>query len=115
MILYYTILASYSISELIYILCIHTCIYIGKIRAILTCILYNKSISIDLSVLSDGPGTLNNLISFDIREIMETCAYFHFIWCTIVEVCISLVLLYVLLGYSALGGIAVMVLALPLG
>ena len=69
----------------------------------------------DLSASKESVGKLNNLISVDVGEIQSFCAYSHYLWCTPYEVLICCVLLFMVLGPAAWGGIVLMVSALYIG
>lgn len=87
----------------------------GKTKAAFISCLYKKALYVDMACVKDGTGTLSNLISFDVSEISEFVAYFHFLWSAALEAGICLFLLYMVLGVSAVSGLAVMCLTLPLG
>lgn len=86
-----------------------------RVGAALISLLYKKSLSVDLSAVGQGVGAVNNLISVDMKEIQEFACYSQFLWCTVFEAIICLTLLFVILGPAALGGICVMLVAVPIG
>ena len=86
-----------------------------RVGAALISLLYKKSLSVDLSAVGQGVGAVNNLISVDMKEIQEFACYSQFLWCTVFEAIICLSLLFVILGPAALGGICVMLVAVPIG
>jgi ABC-type multidrug transport system fused ATPase/permease subunit len=86
-----------------------------RVGAALISLLYKKSLSVDLSAVGQGVGAVNNLISVDLKEIQEFACYSQFLWCTVFEAIICLTLLFVILGPAALGGICVMLVAVPIG
>lgn len=60
-------------------------------------------------------GTIINLMSVDAFKVAEISAYWHFLFpCVPLQLVIAIGLLYRIMGWSALAGIAVMVLVLPL-
>jgi ABC-type multidrug transport system fused ATPase/permease subunit len=60
-------------------------------------------------------GTIINLMSIDSFKVAEICAYLHFLWAAVpVQLVMAVALLYNVLGFSSLAGIALMALALPL-
>ena len=85
-----------------------------KVRGALTAILYEKSLHVDLTYLAEGVGTVNNLISVDVAQIMELCSINEWIGCFL-EIIICLVLLSLVMGPSALSGVTVMILSIPFG
>ena len=61
-------------------------------------LLYKKSLSVDLASLKEGVGSVNNLISVDMKEVQELCCYAQFLWSTLFESAICLALLFLILG-----------------
>ena len=60
-------------------------------------------------------GTIINLMSVDSYKVSEISAYLHFVWGqTPVQLVLSVVLLYQILGWSAVASIIMMVLVMPL-
>lgn len=60
-------------------------------------------------------GTIINLMAVDSFKVSEVSAYLHFLWASVpIEIVLSVVLLYGLLGYSSIAGIAVMIFLLPI-
>ena len=60
-------------------------------------------------------GTIINLMAVDSFKVSEISAYLHFLWgSTPVQLIVCIVLLYRILGWSALASIVMMVLVLPL-
>ncbi|KAF2405484.1 ABC multidrug transporter-like protein [Trichodelitschia bisporula] len=68
-------------------------------------------------VAGDGRGWSNgriiNLMSTDTYRVDQACGMFHMIWCAPISIVVTLILLIVNLGYSALAGFALLVLAMP--
>ena len=59
-------------------------------------------------------GTIINLMSVDASKVSEICAYLHFLFpATPVQLVVAITLLYRLLGYSSIAGMAVMVILMP--
>ena len=59
-------------------------------------------------------GTIINLMAVDAQKISEICAYLHFLFpATPVQVIIAFALLYQVMGYSSIIGIAIMLLLMP--
>lgn len=59
-------------------------------------------------------GTIINLMSVDSFKIADICAYLHFLWASVpVQITIAVILLYRVLGYSAIAGIIIMCLLFP--
>ena len=60
-------------------------------------------------------GTIINLMAVDSFKVSEISAYLHFLWgSTPVQLVLCIVLLYRILGWSALASIVIMVLVMPL-
>jgi ATP-binding cassette subfamily C (CFTR/MRP) protein 1 len=72
----------------------------------------------DKGVDGDGRGWSNgriiNLMSVDTYRIDQAFGMFHMIWCSPIQIVITLVLLCVNLSYSALAGFALLVICMPL-
>jgi hypothetical protein len=83
-------------------------------RSILISVIYKRSLRVDLSAIDEGSGTLNNLMSVDVREISDWLCYSGFLWCTLLEIILCLTLLYQVMGSSCLIGVLLMLLAIPL-
>ena len=77
-------------------------------RACLLAALYSKIQDIDINDVADQ-GMINTCISSDITEVTEFACYFHFFWCSAFEVVLCVMLLYLVLGFASLAGVAVMV------
>lgn len=86
-----------------------------RVRAALVSLLYKKGLRVDQTYLADGVGSVNNLISVDAKQIQEVMGNLHELWGTVLETVICLSLLYVVLGLSALSGVAVLVGSIPMG
>ncbi|RPB26876.1 hypothetical protein L211DRAFT_804498 [Terfezia boudieri ATCC MYA-4762] len=60
-------------------------------------------------------GAIINLMAIDSFKVSEVCAYLHYLFAAVpVQVIIAVTLLYQILGWSSVVGIAVMVLLLPI-
>ena len=74
--------------------------------------------STDVAKIEDtqaSTGQIINLMSIDSFKVAEVCAYLHFLWAAVpVQITMAIVLLYKILGNSAIAGVAMMVLLLPL-
>lgn len=62
----------------------------------------------------DVKGNVNNLLSVDAQKIAETVAYIFYVYCYPLQILISILSLYKLLGNAALWGVLVMVMCQPL-
>lgn len=86
-----------------------------KVRSGLVSMIYNKAMTVDLSAYKEGVGKINNLISVDVAAIQEFSCYSHFLWSTLLDITKAMVLLYLVLGSSALYGLIVMIATLIFG
>lgn len=60
-------------------------------------------------------GTIINLMAVDSFKVADISAYLHFLWAaTPVQIVVAVVLLYQVMGYSSIVGIAMMILLLPI-
>lgn len=59
-------------------------------------------------------GEIVNLMSVDAQRFMDLTTYIHTIWSGPLQICLALYFLWQTLGPSALAGIAVMVLLIPI-
>lgn len=59
-------------------------------------------------------GEIVNLMSLDAQRLMDLIPYLHMVWSSFVQIGISLVLLWQVVGVATFGGVAVMVLLIPL-
>jgi ATP-binding cassette subfamily C (CFTR/MRP) protein 1 len=61
-----------------------------------------------------GNGRIINLMSVDTYRIDQAFGMFHMLWCAPISIIVTLILLIVNLGYSALAGFALLVICMPL-
>ena len=50
-----------------------------------------------------------------VQDIQDFCCYSHYMWSTVYEILFSSVLLFVVLGKAAIGGLSVMIFSLLIG
>ena len=86
-----------------------------RVRAALIILLYKKTLSVDLCALGGGVGAVNNLISVDVSEVEELACFAQMLWSSVFESTVCMGLLFIVLGPAALGGICVMLVAIPIG
>jgi ATP-binding cassette, subfamily C (CFTR/MRP), member 1 len=100
--------------------CIHRyfqrCYRVGMhLRAAVTTVVYEKSLRLsNESKQAATAGEITNLMSTDARKLLDVTTYLQTLWSGPLQICISMVLLYQLLGPSALVGLAVMLLMIPI-
>ena len=86
-----------------------------QVRALLQCCIYGKLLRLDPGGIEDGAGRVNNLVSTDCTNCLQFWSYSHGIWTGILQIAVCVTLLYVTLGIAAFGGLAVMLVAMPIG
>ena len=59
-------------------------------------------------------GEIVNLMSVDAQRFMELTAYINMLWSAPLQMCVSLYMLWMVLGPSVLAGVGVMVLMVPI-
>ena len=59
-------------------------------------------------------GEIVNFISVDTQQFIELANEFHYIWSGPLQIVISIVLLYIVMGPSAFAGVGVMILMIPI-
>lgn len=86
-----------------------------KIKAAIIIMIYQKTLFTSRIMLSSmTSGEILNFISTDTDRIVNFCQSFHQSWSLPVQVIIALILLYRLLGYCFLIGIAFIVIVIPI-
>lgn len=58
-------------------------------------------------------GEIVNLMAVDAQRLMDVTAYFQMIWSAPLQITLSLVFLYKIMGASIFAGFAVMILLIP--
>jgi len=104
------------------------------VKAVLTAAIYDKILKMDQSEhalsshidsevsgagsgvgVQDSCGNINNLISVDTGAIQNFIIYSHSLWSSAFEILFCIILLLNVLGTAAIGGLLVMLLAIPFG
>ncbi|KAG5191529.1 ABC transporter type 1, transmembrane domain-containing protein [Tribonema minus] len=86
-----------------------------RVRSALVGAIFRKMLRSDMSSASYSAGELTNLMSVDAAAVLEFSGYTHFMWTTSLSVLLCVGLLFYVLGVSAFGGVAFMLLSIPLG
>ncbi|CAG8465353.1 5760_t:CDS:10, partial [Scutellospora calospora] len=106
-------------------LCFQQSLYIGrhlgvKFQAIIIGEVYQKSLSrkdtsgvVDDDESKNKTGKITNLMAVDAQKISEFAAYIFYLYCYPIQIIVSLLLLYALLGVSVLAGVLVIILTYP--
>ncbi|GBB94776.1 hypothetical protein RclHR1_02410022 [Rhizophagus clarus] len=107
-------------------LCFQQALYIGrnlgiKTQAIIIGEVYLKSLSrkdttgaTDDEDTKNKTGKITNLMAVDVTKISEVVAYIFYLYCFPLQIIICIVLLYLLLGFSALVGISTLIVIYPI-
>lgn len=86
-----------------------------QVRTATAAVIYDKMLRVaPLERKSFSSGTLVSLMSTDAARMELAVTYFHFMWSAIFQIFVSTVLLYGLLGWCSLVGLAGLVLFLPI-
>ncbi|KAF9584556.1 hypothetical protein BGW38_006031, partial [Lunasporangiospora selenospora] len=93
----------------------HLCMCVGMhVRSALVTAIYQKALRLSNKARQDFTvGEIVNHMSVDTQKIQDTMTYLHVIWSGILQLVITLYLLYKTVGWAILGGLAVMILMLP--
>lgn len=83
-----------------------------RVRAALIGELYAKSLR---RIQCSSTGDILNLMSVDSTKVLEVSCYLMYLWTTPLQVLICISFLIYVLGWSALTGIAIMILMIPIG
>ncbi|RKP19799.1 P-loop containing nucleoside triphosphate hydrolase protein, partial [Rozella allomycis CSF55] len=83
-----------------------------KARSGLMNLIYEKSLV--LARIKGGAGDIVNLVSNDAQKITEAFQNFHYVWSAGVEVAVIIVLSFLKVGWSAIAGLLIILVLLPL-
>lgn len=83
-----------------------------RIRAAMISAVYNKAVRIE--GIEAHVGDVIGLVSSDAYRLYEGCTYFHYLWSGPLEALAIIVLLLILTGISALVGLGLLILLVPL-
>ncbi|KAJ3362294.1 hypothetical protein HDU91_003500 [Kappamyces sp. JEL0680] len=92
------------------------CFMMGmQVRSSLITAIYMKSLRLSNSARQKSTvGEITNLMSVDTSKIADMCTYMHILWSGPFQICVSIYFLYQTLGPSVFGGIAVMIVMIPI-
>ncbi|XP_035225144.1 multidrug resistance-associated protein 1-like [Stegodyphus dumicola] len=86
-----------------------------RIRTALVAAIYKKSLILSSSAKKESTiGEIVNLMSVDSQRFMDLMPYLNMVWSAPLQIIVSLALLWNVLGPSALAGLLVMVVLMPL-
>jgi ABC-type multidrug transport system fused ATPase/permease subunit len=93
----------------------HGCFMMGmRIRSSIVQAIYKKSLRLSNSARQGSTiGEITNLMAVDASKLADLCTYLHILWSGPMQICIAVYFLYQTLGVAVFGGIAVMVLMIP--
>ncbi|KAJ1323690.1 ATP-binding cassette subfamily C (CFTR/MRP) member 1 [Microdochium nivale] len=85
----------------------------AQARSVLSAMALDKSLKLSSRARIEWPnGMLTGMISTDLSRIDQACGTLHLVWASPIAILLTVALLLVNLGYSALAGVAVLVLGL---
>ncbi|KAI6365773.1 hypothetical protein MCOR25_005262 [Pyricularia grisea] len=85
----------------------------AQARSVLCAMTLEKSLKISSRARMEWPnGLVTSLVSTDVSRIEQFCGTLHLVWASPIAILLTVTLLLVNLGYSALAGVAVLVLGL---
>ncbi|TLD31308.1 hypothetical protein PspLS_01702 [Pyricularia sp. CBS 133598] len=85
----------------------------AQARSVLSAMALDKSLKMSSRARMDWPnGLVTSLVSTDVSRIEQSCGTLHLVWASPIAILLTVALLLVNLGYSALAGVAVLVLGL---
>lgn len=85
-----------------------------KIRAALVMAVYRKAFKMSGAARQQSTvGEIVNHMSLDAQRLMDLVPYLHMVWSALFQIGVSLGLLWRVVGVSTLGGLAVMILLIP--
>jgi ABC-type multidrug transport system fused ATPase/permease subunit len=92
------------------------CYRVGmRLRSAVVTSVYHKTLVVNAGVMARrSMGETTNLMSIDATRLQELTPYLHAIWYSFVQIGIALYFLWEQVGPSCLGGIAVILLAIPM-
>jgi ATP-binding cassette, subfamily C (CFTR/MRP), member 1 len=93
----------------------HGCFMMGmRVRSSIIQAIYKKSLRLSNSARQGSTiGEITNLMSVDASKLADLCTYLNILWSGPMQICIAVYFLYQTLGVAVFGGIAVMVLMIP--
>jgi ABC-type multidrug transport system fused ATPase/permease subunit len=85
-----------------------------NVRSGVTTLIYCKCLRLRLTDIIASNSEVVNLISTDTEKLVQSMYYFHWLWASILEILICIALSASAIGWSALGGLLVMVVMIPI-
>jgi ABC-type multidrug transport system fused ATPase/permease subunit len=86
-----------------------------RVRSALVNAIFLKTLKTDMSASTYSSGELVNLMSVDAQSALEMAPYMHYIWTTALQIAVCIGLLFYVLGVASLGGVAFMIISIPVG
>ncbi|KAL2911652.1 hypothetical protein HK105_208860 [Polyrhizophydium stewartii] len=93
----------------------HVCLITGmRIRSSIVTAVYRKALRLSSRARqSSTNGEITNLMSVDASRLSDLCTYLQILWSGPFQICMAVYFLYQSLGPSIFGGVAIMVLMIP--
>ncbi|GFO05509.1 canalicular multispecific organic anion transporter 1, partial [Plakobranchus ocellatus] len=86
-----------------------------QMKTILIAAIYKKALTMNNEAKKESTaGEIVNLMSVDCQRIMEVMNFFFFAWTTPLQIIAAIAILYQYIGVSALAGLAVLLMTVPL-
>jgi ABC-type multidrug transport system fused ATPase/permease subunit len=94
----------------------HGCFMMGmRIRSSIIQAIYKKALRLSNTARQGSTiGEITNLMAVDASKLADLCTYLHILWSGPMQICIAVYFLYQTLGIAVFGGIAVMILMIPI-
>ena len=94
----------------------HVCMVTGmRIRSSIVTAVYRKALRLSNTARQNSTvGEITNLMSVDASRLADLCTYLQILWSGPFQITMAIYFLYQVLGPSVFGGVAVMVLMLPI-
>ena len=84
-----------------------------NVRSGVTTLVYRKCLRLRQSDITGANSEVVNLISTDTEKLVQAMSFFHWLWASILEIIICIALSSSAIGWSALGGLVIMVVMIP--
>ncbi|KAH6590482.1 hypothetical protein BASA61_005241 [Batrachochytrium salamandrivorans] len=94
----------------------HVCLITGmRIRSSIVTAIYRKSLRLSCKSRQGATnGEISNLMAVDASRLADLCTYLHMLWSGPFQIAMAIYFLYDTLGPSIFGGVAIMVLMVPI-
>lgn len=86
----------------------------GRLRAVSSALVFRKRMRLNVSDASQLPVDVSNLLSSDAQKWLDLMPLLHLLWAAPAQIVLGAAMLVFLLGWEALAGVAVLMVAIPL-